>query len=352
MAVNDGILETVLGGTITVTYHNANDGTGHSAVVTDTATTYEVGPLHLQHDRPETAGVPFSVTITAYDTSNNTIPTYSDTVALTATGSGGALLINPTSVTFASGVWTGNLTVNAVNPTVTVRIDNGQGAVGLSDVFATQAGPLAGFQWSTIPSPQYRNVAFPVQLTAEDANGYAVTTYNGTATLGGFTGTATTATNFNNPSPTYSGSNGEWTDGYSFTPSQNILVTDALHYFGDNVSIWTNSGTLLESQAFTASSGAWVETPLSTPLELLAGTTYRITCNTADGTFYYREDMSSATPLGTIGTSYEISGDGFPTNADGAKWWFVDIVAQVTSATACPSPPPRPPSSTARGRAT
>ena len=39
----DGILETVPGGTITVTYNDANDGTGHPAVVTDQATTYKVG---------------------------------------------------------------------------------------------------------------------------------------------------------------------------------------------------------------------------------------------------------------------------------------------------------------------
>ena len=38
----DGILETVPGGTITVTYHDANDGTGHPATVTDQATTFSV----------------------------------------------------------------------------------------------------------------------------------------------------------------------------------------------------------------------------------------------------------------------------------------------------------------------
>ena len=57
------------------------------------------------------------------------------------------------------------------------------GGAGTSNTFATQPGPVASFQWSTIASPQYKNVAFPVTLTAKDANGYTVTGFGGTVSL-------------------------------------------------------------------------------------------------------------------------------------------------------------------------
>ena len=47
----DGLLETVAGGTITVAYNDANDGTGNPAVVTDQATTFVVGHYSFRHDR-------------------------------------------------------------------------------------------------------------------------------------------------------------------------------------------------------------------------------------------------------------------------------------------------------------
>ena len=140
----------------------------------------------------ETAGVPFSVTARAYDILGNPILVYNGTAALSGSGSSGSLPITPTSVTFVSGVWTGNVTVNAVDPTVALQVNNGAGAVGTSSTFATQSGPLASLQWSTIASPENQNVPFPVTLTAKDANGYTVSSFNGSANLSGLVGSATT----------------------------------------------------------------------------------------------------------------------------------------------------------------
>ena len=185
----DGILETVPGGTITATFNLAVDGKGITGTVTAQATTYTVGHYTFSTiSSPQTAGVPFAVTATAYDTFNNPIPSYAGTVPLTATGQAGALSVSPTTVTFSSGTWTGNVTVNAVDPTVQLRLNNGNGANSTSNLFATQAGPVASFQWSTIPSPESENVAFPVTLTAKDANGYTATPYNGSAALSGNVG--------------------------------------------------------------------------------------------------------------------------------------------------------------------
>ena len=118
---------------------------------------------------------------------------------------------------------------------------------------------------------------------------------------------------------------GTWTLGYAFTPSTNLTVTHVRSYFGTKVSIWTDTGTLLASQSVTSVPGTWVETPLSTPIQLTAGTHYRVAAYTAGGNFYWRTDLGGTFPYGTIDQSYEISGDAFPTSTDTAKWWFVDL---------------------------
>ena len=337
VAVGDGTLETVAGGTITVTYNDANDGTGHPAVVTAQATTYRVDHYTFTAiSSPQTAGAPFSVTATAYDTTNNPITGYNGTVSLTASGQGGALAISPTSVTFASGVWTGNVTVSALDPAVTLKLSNAAGAIGTSSVFATQPGPVASFQSSTIASPQSQNVAFPVTLTAKDANGYTATGYNGTATLSGAVGSTTTAMLMGEPTPDWSGNYGTYTLGYSFTPSATITVTDVLHYFGSKISIWTDSGTLVASQTFALAGAGWMDTPLAAPVTLAAGTTYRIGDYSSAQTYYRWTTASHVSPLGTLGQDYDVSGDGFPTSSYGDDWWAVDLLAQVGSSTSVP----------------
>ena len=322
----DAILQTLPGGTITVTYNDANDGTGHSATVTDQATTFQVDHYAFSTiSSPETAGVGFSVTVSAYDSSNALISGYNGTATLSAAGHGGALSIGPTSVTFVSGVWTGNVAVNAVDPTVTLHVANAAGAAGTSSTFATQAGPVASFQYSTIPSPEYQNVAFPVTLTAKDANGYTATGFSGTANLTGLVGTTTSQTILGQPASTNSGNNGSYTVGYSFTPSGDFLVKDILHYFGTKLSIWTAAGVLLTSQTYSGTGGSWLDTPMTTPYLLHAGTTYVITVYTAGQTYYWKNETPPSSPVGAIGNDYEVSGDAFPTSVDNPQQWLVDL---------------------------
>ena len=198
---------------------------------------------------------------------------------------------------------------------------------------------MASFQWSTIASPQSANFAFPVTLTAKDANGYTATGYSGAVTLSGQVGSLTTGMVLGEPTPTTYYNNGTWSLGYSFTPSTTITVTDVLHYFGSKISIWTNSGTLVASQTFSASNPGWLDTPLTTPVQLTGGTTYRIADYTAGQNYYLWSSTSHVSPLGTIGQEYEVSGDGFPTNSYSDDWWCVDLLAQVGSYTSVPISP-------------
>ena len=265
---------------------------------------------------------------------------YDGTATLTALGAAGSLSVNPTSVTFASGTWTGNVTVNAVDPTVTLSVDDPLGGTGTSSTFATQPGPVASFQWSTIASPQYKNVAFPVTMTAKDANGYTVTGYSGTANLTGEVGTTTSTTMLGGPSPIDDGYDDGWTDGYSFTPSANFLVTDFLHFYGTQESLWTSAGTLLATQTFTNPSGSWVDTPLTTPVQLYAGQTYVVGVYKAVETYYYYgTSMSATTPVGTIDEAYEVEANAFPTETAGVQWWFIDLRGELGTYTSIPVSP-------------
>ena len=110
-----------------------------------------------------------------------------------------------------------------------------------------------------------------------------------------------------------------------------MTVTHFRHYFGTKVSIWSDSGALLASRAVTSVPGTWVETALATPIQLTAGTRYRVASYTGGGYDYYRTDMASAFPNGTINQSYFASGDAFPSSTDSAQWWFVDLKYTVSS---------------------
>ena len=134
---------------------------------------------------PETAGVPFWVSATACDIDGNPIWVYDGTAALSGAGSSGPLSIGPAAADFSSGYWSASVTVNAVDPAVTLTLDDGAGAAGSSDTFTVRSGPVATFQWSTIDSPQADGISFPVTLTAKDANGYTVDDFNGSASLTG-----------------------------------------------------------------------------------------------------------------------------------------------------------------------
>ena len=112
------------------------------------------------------AGVPFAATAKAYDALGNPITVYNGTATLTAVGQSGSLSISPTSVTFVSGVWTGNVTVNAVDPSATLHLTTGTGATGASNAFTVynelqvvSTTPAAGGTF-TLPGPCTYDVTF------------------------------------------------------------------------------------------------------------------------------------------------------------------------------------------------
>jgi uncharacterized repeat protein (TIGR01451 family) len=243
-------------------------------------------------------------------------------------------------LTFSPGQTSQTIVVKVVGDTVTepneifhVDLDGAGGAViengeGTGTILNDDGlpGQVDHFVWAALPSAQYLNEPFGVTVTAQDAFNATVTTFTNTVELSGRQGGgAGTNMILGNVVHTQLGSGGTWTDGYAFTPNTNLTVTHVRHYGGDKVSIWTDAGTLLGSQVVSSSPGTWLETPLVTPVQLLAGNRYRLALLTAGGNYYWRTDGPSTFADGTIDASYEVSGDGFPSNSDSARWWLVDL---------------------------
>ena len=173
--------------TITV---SANDKSG-------TSNSFNVVAGALDHftfatiSSPQTAGVAFSVTITAEDAYNNQRTQFNDTVTLTDdTGT-----LTPGSVTFSSGQWTGNATITKAQSDV--RITATYGTVSdQSNYFNVNAGSLDHFAIGVI-STQSAGEPFTITVTAQDAWNNTVTSFTGTVSISDSTGTITPSTSDN-----------------------------------------------------------------------------------------------------------------------------------------------------------
>ncbi len=183
------------------------------------------------------------------------------------------------------------------------------------------------FAWSAIPSPQMIGEPFPVTIAAQDIANHTVD-YGSLVMLSALiVGNATgTNTILNSPSAEQSFTeNYEYSLGYSFTPGTNLKVTHVRHYFGDKVSIWTDSGRLLTSQNVVSVPGIWVDTPLPAPLILAAGDTYRMAIHEKGGQYFWSQNLPATFSDGIINQSFWDSGDVFPIQEDGTHWFFVDL---------------------------
>ena len=122
----------------------------------------------------------FTITITAVDASGNTITSYIGTNTLSSSLG----TITPTSTAaFASGSWTGQVTLDTAGTGVTIGTSGG-GKSGTSGSFIVSATApvLTSFAFNTVGS-QAVNTAFSITVTAKDQFGATYTGYTGTPTL-------------------------------------------------------------------------------------------------------------------------------------------------------------------------
>jgi subtilisin family serine protease/glutamine cyclotransferase len=172
---------------------------------------------------PQVAAVPFAAAVRAKNVDNETIVVYGGIATLTAAANGGPLPMTPASCAFVAGVWTGNVMVNALGSGVVLTAADGLGHTGGSNSFTVKSGPLASFQWSTIASPQYKDIPFTVTLTAKDANGFIVNDYNSNTTICS-NGTMGVLDSFDQGSSDLA--------NYTFTSTNNASITSSAAHDG------------------------------------------------------------------------------------------------------------------------
>gem|GEM_PF-2163942 len=145
------------------------------------------GPLHhfdFNPIGPQSAGVPFSVTITARDACDNIVTSFSGTAALSSTLGE----VEPsTTGPFSEGSWSGQVTLRTAGSGIRLTASCGE-ASGQSEPFQVLPGPLHHFDLSPV-GPQVTGVPFPLTITARDACGNTVTSFEGSAELADLTGT-------------------------------------------------------------------------------------------------------------------------------------------------------------------
>lgn len=127
----------------------------------------------------QTAGVPFSVAITAKDASNNPVTSFTGTVTVSdVTGSLSPATSNP----FIAGTLTQNFTItkSANNNRLTVT---GVGKSSNSNAFTVSHAALTKFHLAPI-TDQVAGQSFPLILTAQDQYANTVTSFTGTVSIG------------------------------------------------------------------------------------------------------------------------------------------------------------------------
>jgi hypothetical protein len=137
----------------------------------------------------QTAGVGFSVTITAQDANNNTAVNFSGTANLDDMSG----MVQPQQVQFTNGVWNnGIVTVTKAGAGNSLTV-NGSGKSGKSNEFHVLPGAVQWFDFSTVASPKIAGTSFQLIITAKDQYGNSATSFNGTVLLTDVTNTISPA---------------------------------------------------------------------------------------------------------------------------------------------------------------
>jgi CSLREA domain-containing protein len=195
-----------------------------------------------------TAGLPFSISVTALDSANNIASTDNDAVDVTITG-------QPTvlgTVQLSAGSGSATVTLTAAGTATLTGTDSGASVTGTSNTIAVGPAAPAQIVASGFPTPAYRGVLGAGLVTEEDAFGNTVTsdsismvtlaTSDGAATLSSpvtltngvaaFTATLNTL-GFQGITPTLGGLTSVSQTGIAVVPVPNLVVNTASDDPGD-----------------------------------------------------------------------------------------------------------------------
>ena len=143
------------GGTFTLYAHDQTDTTIPDGTSSPVASLVIQGFVFSRiSQKNQTAGAPFTMTITAVDPSGRTVSGYSGTVRIKETTSYGDGFTSPSSVTLGGGTWTGPIAAYRADETAINRgnvnfyawLESAPGKNGTSDPFTVHPGPAARVQ--------------------------------------------------------------------------------------------------------------------------------------------------------------------------------------------------------------
>ncbi len=143
----------------------------------------------------QSASQAFRVSITALDAYGNTVGNFSNSVNLTALSGGVAMSSgqwSPTSVTFANGIWQGNVIIRRISVQATLQASY-SGTTGTSNIFQVNAGVETKI---VVTGPSTAVAGNPVLMNVyvSDANGNTVATGAGSSDIIQITSTDALAT--------------------------------------------------------------------------------------------------------------------------------------------------------------
>lgn len=136
----------------------------------------------------QTAGAPFSVTLTAQDAANNTVTAFNGTVDATVDAGTVTPAVSPA---FSSGTVTFDVAVTEAGTRTVAFLRTGGVGSGSTGAFNVVPGATRQFTFDPIGT-QGAGAAFPVTITARDGSGNLTPTFNGTAALTTPSGSAVT----------------------------------------------------------------------------------------------------------------------------------------------------------------
>jgi len=173
-----------------------------------------------------------------------------------------------------------------------------------------RAGELFQFVWGPVGATQQLEVPISITITARDASSRVVSNYNGTADLRALQWVPGMWTNLLPEFQTYTNYLTNRTLGYSFTPSNHIIVFGMQAPMAQEFSLWTDTGTRL-AQAFVSFNEMAY---LAQPLLLRSGVTYRVSAYFGPyQPAFYSTNRLTAFPHGVIRQNYSAVGNAFPT---------------------------------------
>jgi len=121
--------------------------------------------------------------------------------------------------------------------------------------------------------------------------------------------------------------------GYKFKIFDDITVFSFRHYFGKNVTLWTDKGTMLATVTVNGSEGRWTEHTLPEPVTLTGNESYILAAYTGGEPYFLSDQIESNFPDGKIQESRRSTGNRFPNILSSVHWWMVDLVYKTGSGT-------------------